>query len=578
MKKRRLIIILIALIIAAAGAVGWTVLNNRSIAPVIESIENGQNGVNIVWQRNRSAKSYMLYRKTDNKYELVSQFSADETSYCDENVKSGKTYTYSLKIKHRIGESAEASASIDYLSCPVLKSVSNQISCVYVKWSECGGAEKYTVYKKTGKGSYNAVATVSDTYYIDLQIRSGVKATYYVVAENENIKSHISEKKSTVFIDAPLISGISNGDGYALVKWNRVENAGGYLVYRRSSGKSKWERIGKTDEKSLSFVDRKAPAYKSCLYTVKAYNASSVSGYYSSGKRNVYIAPVNIKSVRYSSGNIYFRWSGSSKCSGYRVYRKTGVGKFRLVASLGEKVTSYAERKTKKNTRYEYAVSACLGGFASAKAYTGSVSFSDAKKPMLALTFDDGPNDEVTQSILKTLKKYEARATFFVVGERAQWDSSAACIKKAYAMGCEIGNHTYGHQILTESSADIRGELSQTSDIVKKITGSGTELMRPPGGAFDKRVQKQCPYPMIMWSVDTRDWESRNSASVLKKIKSGAEDGAVILMHDLYPSTAKAVQKAVPWLVKKGYQLVTVSELMQAKGIGSKAGSVVYCG
>ncbi|MCQ2463458.1 MAG: polysaccharide deacetylase family protein [Clostridia bacterium] len=578
MKKRRVVLILSAIIAVLIIFIGSLVIYNRSEAPIIKSIENGTKGINIVWKERKNAKSYILYRKSDNKCEFVFEASPKDTSYCDENVKSGKNYTYLLKAKYVIGESAQAAIDIDYLACPTIKKVSNQTSCVYLEWKKCGGAKEYTVYRKTGKGNYKPVARVADTFYVDEQIKNGVKITYYVSAANENIKSHDSEKKSIVFITAPKISSVTNTEKYVLLKWNRVKDAQGYILYRKSSiGKSRWERIGTVKgQNTVRYRDKKAPAYESCMYTVKAYNPSGVSGYYADGARNVYVKPVSIKSVKYNAGKIHISWSGDKNCSGYCVYRKIGTGKFKPVFSSDSNVTSFAQKTATGNKRCEYAVCACVGSFKSAKAYTGTVSFVNPDKPMLALTFDDGPNGDVTLDIVNTLKKYNARATFFVVGERAEWNSSVDCIKKAYNIGCEIGNHTYGHCNLTYSDTNIDRELSDTSDIVKKITGHGTRLVRPPEGAYNADVRAECGYPMILWSVDTRDWESRNSTAVLRKIKNGAQDGAIILMHDLYPSTAAAVKKAVPWLVKKGYQLVTVSELMQAKGITLKAGEIYF--
>ena len=101
--------------------------------------------------------------------------------------------------------------------------------------------------------------------------------------------------------------------------------------------------------------------------------------------------------------------------------------------------------------------------------------------------------------------------------------------------------------------------------------------MRPPGGSFNNStVKNNVGAPIIMWSVDTRDWESRNSSKIVSNIKNNVCDGSIVLMHDLYDSTASATETIVPWLVNNGYQLVTVTELMDAKGITMQNGTAYY--
>ncbi len=200
----------------------------------------------------------------------------------------------------------------------------------------------------------------------------------------------------------------------------------------------------------------------------------------------------------------------------------------------------------------------------------------DADKPMVALTFDDGPYEPVTDKILNTLKKYDARATFFVVGSRVS--SYKDVLKKAYKQGNEIATHTYNHADLTKLSAKkIKAELDESAEVISDAIGCSFSALRPPGGNINDRMRKVIKVPMIYWSVDTQDWKSRDAKSVLKECKV-IQDGDIVLMHDLYPTTAQAVVKLVPRLVKEGYQLVTVDELLYYKGINAEAGKVYYNG
>ncbi|MCD7745336.1 MAG: polysaccharide deacetylase family protein [Lachnospiraceae bacterium] len=193
------------------------------------------------------------------------------------------------------------------------------------------------------------------------------------------------------------------------------------------------------------------------------------------------------------------------------------------------------------------------------------------KKKMVALTYDDGPIAN-TATILNTLKKYNSVATFFVVGNRVSTYSST--VKKAYNMGCEIGNHTYNHTILTTVSASfIKKQISSTNAAVKAVTGVRPVVMRPPGGGYNSTVQSAVKMPLINWSIDTRDWETHSASSTISAVLNHVQDGDIILMHDLYSWTSTASKTIIPTLVKRGYQLVTVSELAECRG-GMKKGKV----
>lgn len=197
----------------------------------------------------------------------------------------------------------------------------------------------------------------------------------------------------------------------------------------------------------------------------------------------------------------------------------------------------------------------------------------DKNKKMVALTYDDGPSI-YTPRILKTLKENNSVATFFVVGNRVPMYSDT--VKKAYGMGCEIGNHTYEHKILTRAdAAGIRNQVSRTNVAVKKITGTAPIVMRPPGGAVNNMVKSQIGMPMILWSIDTLDWRTRNAASTKTAVLDHVKDGDIVLMHDLYEATANASTTIIPTLVERGYQLVTVSELAECRG-GMKDGCLYY--
>lgn len=188
----------------------------------------------------------------------------------------------------------------------------------------------------------------------------------------------------------------------------------------------------------------------------------------------------------------------------------------------------------------------------------------DKNKKMVALTYDDGPSI-YTPRVLKTLKENNAVATFFVVGNRVPTYSDT--VKKAHDMGCEIGNHTYEHKCLTRiSETEVRRQITKTNRNVKKVTGQAPVIVRPTGGATNANVKQWVGMPSIIWSIDTLDWKTRNADSTKRAVLDHVKDGDIVLMHDLYSATATASETIIPELVKRGYQLVTVSKLAECRG------------
>ncbi len=199
----------------------------------------------------------------------------------------------------------------------------------------------------------------------------------------------------------------------------------------------------------------------------------------------------------------------------------------------------------------------------------------DPSRPMVALTYDDGPQTDAGNRILDTLAQYGAKATFFLVGDRCA--SRAAEVQRMVAEGHEVGNHTYQHQYLQKLSADqIRYQIDQGSAAIAAAGGGTPALVRLPGGNKNATVLANVNYPMIQWSIDTRDWDHRNAQKTIDEVLGKVRDGDIVLMHELYGATATATETIVPELIARGYQLVTVSEMAQAKGVALQAGQLYY--
>ena len=204
----------------------------------------------------------------------------------------------------------------------------------------------------------------------------------------------------------------------------------------------------------------------------------------------------------------------------------------------------------------------------------------DATKPMVALTYDDGPSQVNTGIILDTLKTYGGYATFFVCGR--QIDICGDVLLQTEEAGCEIGNHTFNHYMLPNMDAAVTyQELSSTSSMVQMITNNRPSIMRPPTGSINEASRGNVAavddgYPMIIWSLDTVDWQHHDAATTIEKVLSGVKDGIIVLMHDMEHSSAIASQTIIPELINRGYSLVTVSELAAARGIKMEPGMDYY--
>ncbi|MFV2174663.1 polysaccharide deacetylase family protein [Actinomadura sp. LOL_016] len=177
----------------------------------------------------------------------------------------------------------------------------------------------------------------------------------------------------------------------------------------------------------------------------------------------------------------------------------------------------------------------------------------------VALTFDDGPGPH-TAGLLDLLRRTGARATFFVQGVHVP--EHPAVVRRMVAEGHEIGNHTWDHPALTTlSRAEIRSQVERTQRAVRKAAGVSPTMLRPPYRAIDATVVEAVGMPVILWSVDPQDWRRDD---VARNVKIGLRDsgrGDIVLYHDVHATTVQAMPKIVDGLQRRGFTLVTVSEL-----------------
>ena len=195
-------------------------------------------------------------------------------------------------------------------------------------------------------------------------------------------------------------------------------------------------------------------------------------------------------------------------------------------------------------------------------------SKGEGNNKKIALTFDDGPHPRYTKRILEILDRYNIKATFFVIGKNIE--NYPGNLKSIYESGHEIGNHSYDH--INEkniNSEQAKEEIGKCEILIYNEIGITPKVFRPPQGQYSRAVEeaaKDSNYSIVLWSIDTRDWEHNPSSKIFKTIEENVDGGDIILMHDYISgknTTCDALELIIPSLLQKGFEFVTVSELIE---------------
>lgn len=202
----------------------------------------------------------------------------------------------------------------------------------------------------------------------------------------------------------------------------------------------------------------------------------------------------------------------------------------------------------------------------------------DPEKPMIALTFDDGPHYINTPRLLKALENNGARATFFVLGDRSFFtEANKEALRQLAASGNEVASHTYSHKNLAQlSQEDMIAEITRAADNIYALTGEYPTFVRPPYGSYNDMVKQYANAPLITWNVDSEDWKSRDADTIVAHVLEEARDGRIVLMHDIHTFSVEAAERLIPELVERGYQIVTLRELFYYKGVELENGKVYH--
>ena len=197
------------------------------------------------------------------------------------------------------------------------------------------------------------------------------------------------------------------------------------------------------------------------------------------------------------------------------------------------------------------------------------------KRKLLCLTFDDGPSSATTPRLLDILYEKDVPATFFVLGKMVR--EAPDIVKRAEREGHIVASHTMYHQNLVRISTQaIKNDIVESTVVFSDILGHAPVLTRPPYGNINNTVRDSVGTPMILWSVDTLDWQNKDPSAILAVTKEQIHDGAIILMHDIYDTTVDAVPIVIDELRKEGYDFVTVPELAEIRGISLQSGTAYY--
>ena len=380
-------------------------------------------------------------------------------------------------------------------------------------------------------------------------------------------------------------------DSTITVEWEEVKSAKMYRVYYAPNGE---ELItAETKKTNIEIPNLKQGTHYLIYVTavknnfgkiIESQNHESVKTCTIPSKGKI----TKITSDDYASMTVL--WKANKSADGYQLsYGKGKNATAKTVNIENSKSAKKVIENLSANTEYSVRVRTYVKDNDSKKygAWSDVVSVKTAKQPklsdkidkkkkMVALTFDDGPGyNEASDKILDILEKYNAKATFFMVGKNVS--DMPDNIKRKVKLGCELGNHTWSHNHY--GSQVTAADIKKCSDAIYKACGKRPTAFRPPGGNSTKVITDECKkekMAMYYWSVDTQDWDSRDAKTIYNKSVKEISDGDIILMHEIYDSTADAIEKLVPKLINEGYQLVTCEELILAKTGKAPVPGVLY--
>lgn len=383
--------------------------------------------------------------------------------------------------------------------------------------------------------------------------------------------------------DVKSVAVADNGSDFVSLKWSKIGSADGYIIYQKDG--ENFKKIKTTNDSSVNkYIVKNLEEAKKYTFAVKGYKEFGKKVVISENFTQIKTITIPTKQIVELSApiaeQIQIDLVQSKNCSGYEIEYglKKDFSDAQSVQIKNSKETSKAIEKLEVDKTYYFRARSYVndeknvvyGAWSDTKSKkvlsVAEMSKIDKSKPMIAVTFDDGPGyNSASDRIVDVIEKYHIKATFFMVGNNAA-DHPKNVQRKA-KLGCEIGNHTIAHAHYGKNVTP--SDISKATEAISKA-GGGVKVtaFRSTGGQTTDTIRTECKkegMPLYYWSLDTEDWKSRNADAVYKKVMNNVQDGDIILMHEIYGSTADAFEKMVPELLKKGYQFVTCEELIAAK-------------
>lgn len=326
--------------------------------PELTSAANDSKGIVLKWRSSIGAQSYYIYRKNDS--EGWSRIGNSTTgSYTDVNVKSGVSYTYTVRASYggTLSNYDSNGITVTCLKMPVLKSIANTAEGSRLVWEAVPGATKYYVYRKTGSSGWSRIGSGASTSYTDRDAVSGNEYAYTVVASKGSVSSAYDRTgKSIIYLQCPKKLAAKINENGINVTWSKIAGADSYQVYRRT-GNGEWSRIGSSN--SESFTDAKVNGGTNYTYTVRACKGSIQSYYDKTGISVTYLSKPVLSSVANVSSGVRVTWRSVKGAAQYNVYRKSEAGGWVKVGTAAS--NNYIDSSAESGKLYIYTVVACSG-------------------------------------------------------------------------------------------------------------------------------------------------------------------------------------------------------------------------
>lgn len=350
-----------------------------TVAPSKITLANGDGKVDVSWSAVDGATGYRVYRRTIGADGTVYDWNylsnkITERKYSDKSAKSGKTYEYAVRVYSDGGNSdLYSQKKIVYLDAPEF-TASATTKGIKIAWDKVSGASFYRIYRKTGSGSWSRIASVTDaTSYLDKSASSGKKVYYLIKAvKGDYISAY--EKHSVNYLKTPEVS-VKNITTGVNVSWSKVSGATKYYIYRKAGSASSWSFVGSTT--NASYTDKTAKSGTLYKYCVRAISGSAKSAFGGTAYKTIrFLTSPELKKIISTEYGVTVYWGEVKGASKYIIYRKTGSGSYKELATVtGSDTVKYRDNTAKKGTTYTYKVCAGYGSYTSS--FKSSLSIKD---------------------------------------------------------------------------------------------------------------------------------------------------------------------------------------------------------